>query len=237
MTTETVDTEAGTARITWHPAERPHAVLAVEPWRGRRHRGAGSAGPRRRAPGARRDRRPGGAALAGGREEGRARAEDAGRGWRGLWPALAGPGLPVIAGGRSAGARVACRTAAELGAARRTRAELPAAPAGQAGEVPGRRTARGRGAHARRPGRRTIRSGSRRSSRTGSYELVEVPYGDHGFAVPKRAPLTAGGGAERCSRTVSWSGSRHSDDGPGGGSGNAERRASVVRIRQCERPR
>ena len=24
----------------------------------------------------------------------------------------------------------------------------------------------------------------------GSYELVEVPYGDHGFAVPKRADLT-----------------------------------------------
>lgn len=23
----------------------------------------------------------------------------------------------------------------------------------------------------------------------GAYEMVEVPYGDHGFAVPKRAPL------------------------------------------------
>lgn len=37
-------------------------------------------------------------------------------GWRALWPALARPGLPVVAGGRSAGARVACRTARELGA-------------------------------------------------------------------------------------------------------------------------
>lgn len=37
-------------------------------------------------------------------------------GWRGLWPALAAPGLPVVAAGRSAGARVACRTATELGA-------------------------------------------------------------------------------------------------------------------------
>jgi predicted alpha/beta-hydrolase family hydrolase len=24
----------------------------------------------------------------------------------------------------------------------------------------------------------------------GSFELVEVPHGDHGFAVPKRAPIT-----------------------------------------------
>ncbi|HBF84639.1 MAG TPA: hydrolase, partial [Streptomyces sp.] len=38
------------------------------------------------------------------------------RGWRGVWPALGAPGLPVVAGGRSAGARVACRTAAGLGA-------------------------------------------------------------------------------------------------------------------------
>ena len=74
-------------------------------------------------------------------------------GWRGLWPALAQPGLPVVAGGRSAGARVACRTAAELGAAGRPRAQLPAAPAGQAGEVPRRELLGAGRAHARRPGR------------------------------------------------------------------------------------
>ena len=37
--------------------------------------------------------------------------------WREVWPHLAGPDLPVLAGGRSAGARVACRTARSLGAA------------------------------------------------------------------------------------------------------------------------
>ena len=37
-------------------------------------------------------------------------------GWRGIWPAVTGSGAPVISGGRSAGARVAWRTAAELGA-------------------------------------------------------------------------------------------------------------------------
>ena len=38
------------------------------------------------------------------------------RAWTAVLPAAAGPGVPVIAGGRSAGAQVACRTAAELGA-------------------------------------------------------------------------------------------------------------------------
>ena len=36
--------------------------------------------------------------------------------WTAVWSAAAGPGVPVIAGGRSAGAQVACRTARELGA-------------------------------------------------------------------------------------------------------------------------
>ena len=36
--------------------------------------------------------------------------------WKAVWPRAAGPGLPVISGGRSAGSQVACRTAAELGA-------------------------------------------------------------------------------------------------------------------------
>jgi predicted alpha/beta-hydrolase family hydrolase len=36
--------------------------------------------------------------------------------WSALWPLAAGPGLPVISGGRSAGSQVACRTAGQLGA-------------------------------------------------------------------------------------------------------------------------
>jgi predicted alpha/beta-hydrolase family hydrolase len=36
--------------------------------------------------------------------------------WRGVWPYVASRGLPVIAGGRSAGSQVAVRTAKELGA-------------------------------------------------------------------------------------------------------------------------
>jgi predicted alpha/beta-hydrolase family hydrolase len=36
--------------------------------------------------------------------------------WKAVWPRVAGLGLPVISGGRSAGSQVVCRTAAELGA-------------------------------------------------------------------------------------------------------------------------
>ena len=53
------------------------------------------------------------------------------RAWTAVLPAAAGPGLPVIAGGRSAGAQVACRTAAGLGAHARARAGLPATRARQ----------------------------------------------------------------------------------------------------------
>jgi predicted alpha/beta-hydrolase family hydrolase len=36
--------------------------------------------------------------------------------WRHVWPSVAERGVPVIAGGRSAGSQVACRTVRELGA-------------------------------------------------------------------------------------------------------------------------
>jgi predicted alpha/beta-hydrolase family hydrolase len=36
--------------------------------------------------------------------------------WRAVWRHVALPGVPVVAGGRSAGSQVACRTAKELGA-------------------------------------------------------------------------------------------------------------------------
>jgi predicted alpha/beta-hydrolase family hydrolase len=36
--------------------------------------------------------------------------------WTAIWPSAATPGVPAIAGGRSAGSQVACRTAHQLGA-------------------------------------------------------------------------------------------------------------------------
>ncbi|WP_425424707.1 alpha/beta family hydrolase [Streptomyces aurantiacus] len=109
-------------------------------------------------------------------------------GWRGLWPALARPGLPVVAGGRSAGARVACRTAAELGAHAVLALSFPLHPPG--------RPEKSRADELLGAGVPTlvVQGGNDPFGRPeefpqGSYELVEVPYGDHGFAVPKRAPV------------------------------------------------
>ncbi|MFD3930140.1 alpha/beta family hydrolase [Streptomyces sp. NPDC058614] len=109
-------------------------------------------------------------------------------GWRGVWPAVAAGGLPVVAGGRSAGARVACRTAVELGAAAVLALSFPLHPPG--------RPEKSRAEELLGSGVPTLvvqggndPFGKPEEFPEGSYEIIEVPYGDHGFAVPKRAPL------------------------------------------------
>ncbi|MBT2412509.1 hydrolase [Streptomyces sp. ISL-12] len=189
VTEETTETEAGTARITWHPARDARLVLALG-------HGAGGGVEARDL-----------AALAAAlpahgvtvalveqpwRVAGRKLApapKSLDTGWRGLWPALTAPGLPVIAGGRSAGARVACRTATELGARAVLALGFPLHPPGKpeksrAGELLGAGVPT-----------LVVQGGNDPFGRPaefpdGPYELTEVPYGDHGFAVPKRAPLT-----------------------------------------------
>lgn len=190
-TTQLVETDAGTARITWHRARKARLVLAVG-------HGAGGGVEAR-------DLRAVAAALPGHgvtvalveqpwRVAGKKMApapKTLDTGWRGLWPALARPGLPVIAGGRSAGARVACRTAAELGAAGVLALAFPLHPPGKpeksrAEELLG---AAGAGVPTL-----VVQGGNDPWGRPGEFpdgdfELVEVPYADHGLAVPKRAPL------------------------------------------------
>jgi uncharacterized protein len=51
--------------------------------------------------------------------------------WLAVLREIAGPGLPLICGGRSSGARVACRTAAELGAAGVLALAFPLHPPGR----------------------------------------------------------------------------------------------------------
>ncbi|MFD3681467.1 alpha/beta family hydrolase [Streptomyces sp. NPDC058613] len=191
--TESVDTPPGEARVTWHTAPAARLVLAV---------GHGAGGGIEA-----RDLQALAAALpargitvalveqpwrvAGKKVAAAPKVLD--EGWRGLWPVLARPGLPVVAGGRSAGARVACRTAASLGAAGVLALAFPLHPPGRpeksradellgAGRpvlvVQGGRDAFGRPGEFPAPGGQD------------PYELVEVPGGDHGFAVPKRAPTT-----------------------------------------------
>ncbi|MET3986007.1 alpha/beta family hydrolase [Streptomyces sp. PvR034] len=190
---QSVDTPAGGARITWHPAARPRLVLAV---------GHGAGGGIEA-----RDLVALAAALpargitvalveqpwrvAGKKVAAAPKVLDTG--WRALWPALGGPGLPVVAGGRSAGARVACRTAAELGAVGVLALAFPLHPPGRPEKT---RLAELLGA-----GRPTLVVQGGRDPFGGpaefpapgagdTYRLVEVAYGDHGFAVPKRAATT-----------------------------------------------
>ncbi|WP_107055938.1 alpha/beta family hydrolase [Streptomyces griseus] len=188
VTSETVETDAGPARITWHPAKNARLVLAVS-------HGAGGGIEAR-------DLRALAAELPGHgvtvalveqpwRVAGKKLApapKTLDVGWRGIWPALAGAGLPVISGGRSAGARVACRTATELGAHAVLALSFPLHPPGKpeksrAGELLGAGVPT-----------LVVQGGNDPFGKPeefpgGTYELIEVPYGDHGFAVPKRADI------------------------------------------------
>ncbi|MEN8651026.1 alpha/beta family hydrolase [Streptomyces sp. 21So2-11] len=189
---ELVQTPAGDARITWVAARQARLVLAVS-------HGAGGGIEARDL-----------VALAGAlpahgvsvalveqpwRVAGKRLApapKTLDAGWRGLWPALAKAGLPVIAGGRSAGARVACRTARELGACAVLALSFPLHPPG--------RPEKSRAAELLGAGVPTLvvqggndPFGKPAEFPEGDHRLLEVPYGDHGFAVPKRAE----GGQER----------------------------------------
>ncbi|MFF3407336.1 alpha/beta family hydrolase [Streptomyces sp. NPDC002742] len=185
---ETIETDAGTARVTWHPAAKARLVLAAS-------HGAGGGIEARDLKALAEALPPHGVSVAlveqpwrvaGKKVAPAPRTLDVG--WRGVWPALAKPGLPVVSGGRSAGARVACRTATELGAAAVLALSFPLHPPGK--------PEKSRAAELLGAGVPTlvVQGGNDPFGRPeefppGSYELVEVPYGDHGFTVPKRAPL------------------------------------------------
>ncbi|MER6462637.1 alpha/beta family hydrolase [Streptomyces sp. NPDC001228] len=187
-----VGTEAGDARVTWHEARRARLVLALG-------HGAGGGVEAR-------DLQALAAALPGhgvsvalveqpwrvaGRKVAPApRTLDTG--WRGVWPALAAPGLPVASGGRSAGARVACRTARDLGAVAVLALSFPLHPPG--------RPEKSRAEELLGAGVPTLvvqggrdPFGKPTEFPDGGYTLVEVPDADHGFAVPKRADIMPDG--------------------------------------------
>ncbi len=185
-TSEIIETPAGDARVTWHLARAAHVVLALGHGAGggieaRDLRGIAAALPRDGVTVALVEQpwRVAGKKLAPA-------PKTLDTGWRGIWPALAGPGLPVVAGGRSAGARVACRTAQELGAAGVLALSFPLHPPG--------RPEKSRAEELLGAGVPTlvVQGGNDPFGRPaefpeGEYELVEVPFGDHGFAVPKSA--------------------------------------------------
>ncbi|WP_328876642.1 hydrolase [Streptomyces sp. NBC_00287] len=189
MTTEIISTEAGDARITWHPAKKARLVLAVS-------HGAGGGIEARDLKALAQVLPAHGVTVALVEQPWRVAGKKVAPapktldvGWRGVWPALTKPGLPVISGGRSAGARVACRTATELGAHAVLALSFPLHPPGKP-EKSRAEELLGSGVPTL-----VVQGGNDPFGRPeefpdGSYELVEVAYGDHGFAVPKRADIT-----------------------------------------------
>ncbi|MFD5569828.1 alpha/beta hydrolase family protein [Streptomyces cadmiisoli] len=187
--TEIIETDAGTARITWDEAKKARLVLAVGHGAGggieaRDLKALADALPRIGVSVARVEQPW---RVAGKKMAPAPKTLDTG--WRGIWPALAARGLPVVAGGRSAGARVACRTAAELGAAAVLALAFPLHPPG--------RPEKSRAEELLAAGVPTlvVQGGNDPWGRPpefpeGRHELVEVPDADHGFAVPKRAGIT-----------------------------------------------
>ncbi|MEU6063497.1 MULTISPECIES: alpha/beta hydrolase family protein [Streptomyces] len=186
---EIVETEAGTARITWHRAKKARLVLAAS-------HGAGGGIEARDLQALARVLPEHGVTVALVEQPWRVAGKKLApapktldTGWRGIWPALAGMELPVISGGRSAGARVACRTATELGAHAVLALSFPLHPPG--------RPEKSRADELLGAGVPTlvVQGGNDPFGRPdefpeGAYELIEVAYGDHGFAVPKRAEIT-----------------------------------------------
>jgi uncharacterized protein len=185
---ESVETPAGAARITWHLADRAHSVLALG-------HGAGGGVEARDLAALAAALPPHGVTVAlveqpwrvAGRKVAPApRTLDVA--WRALWPALTARGLPVVAGGRSAGARVACRTGRELGARAVLALSFPLHPPG--------RPEKTRAPELTGAGLPTlvVQGGRDPFGRPAEFpegtDVVEVPHGDHGFAVPRRAPVT-----------------------------------------------
>ncbi|ARQ70700.1 alpha/beta hydrolase family protein [Streptomyces marincola] len=180
-----VDTPAGPARVTWHVAAEARAVLALG-----HGAGGGIEAPDLQALA---DALPDLGTtvalveqpwrVAGKRVAPAPRTLDAA--WTALWPALAEHGLPVVAGGRSAGARVACRTARATGAHAVLALSFPLHPPG--------RPERSRVDELTGAGVPVlvVQGGRDPFGRPAEFppgtELVEVPEADHGFAVPKRA--------------------------------------------------
>ncbi|MFB7632632.1 alpha/beta family hydrolase [Streptomyces sp. NPDC056149] len=186
---ETITTPAGDARISWYrEAEPARAVVAVSHGAGggieaRDLVALAAALPARGYPVALVEQPW---RVAGKKVAPAPKTLDAA--WTALWPALTKPGLPVVAGGRSAGARVACRTARELGAHAVLALSFPLHPPGKP-EKSRVEELTGAGVPTL-----VVQGGRDPFGRPAEFpagtEITEVAHGDHGFAVPKSAGVT-----------------------------------------------
>ncbi|WP_405006086.1 hydrolase [Kitasatospora purpeofusca] len=187
---ELVPTPAGDARITLHPATAPRAVLALGHGAGggveARDLAALAAGLPARGVSVALVEQPW--RVAGKKVAPAPRTLDTG--WTPVAERLAAAGPPLVVGGRSAGARVACRTGAATGAAGVVALAFPLHPPGK--------PERSRAEELLGTGLPTLVVQGAADPFGGpaefpelpaSHELVALEYGNHGFEVPKRAPV------------------------------------------------
>ncbi|WP_030392892.1 MULTISPECIES: alpha/beta family hydrolase [Kitasatospora] len=190
VTRELVPTPAGDARITLHPAAAPRAVLALGHGAGggieARDLAALAAALPARGVSVALVEQPW--RVAGKKVAPAPRTLDTG--WTPVAERLAAAGPPLVVGGRSAGARVACRTGAETGAAGVVALAFPLHPPGK--------PERSRAEELLGTGLPTLVVQGAADPFGGpaefpelpaSHELVALEYGNHGFEVPKRAPV------------------------------------------------
>lgn len=128
--------------------------------------------------------------------------------WLALVPqaqALLAEGVPLVVAGRSAGARVACRTASELGAAGVVGLAFPLHPPGRPErsridelDGSGIRTLVVQGERDAFGGPAEVEAALGAGGRT-PVEVVPIPWADHSFRVAAKAPVTA---AETLTRVV-----------------------------------
>ncbi|MFB4196916.1 alpha/beta hydrolase family protein [Streptomyces carpaticus] len=185
---ETVHTPAGEARITWHRAARARTVLALGHGAGGGIEAQDLAALAAALP----DRGVTVALVeqpwrvAGKRVAPAPKTLDAA--WRAVWPALKGMELPVVAGGRSAGARVACRTATELGAHAVLALAFPLHPPGRP-----ERSRADELAAVTAP-LLVVQGGKDPFGVPGEFpedsNVTEIPHAGHAFTVPKSAPVS-----------------------------------------------
>ncbi len=200
-----VATPLGDARVTIHPARRPRAVLILG------HGASGGIGSRdlvalaetlpERGVTVVRAEQPW--RVAGGRVAPRPPLLD--QGWLPTVDGVraeAGKEVPVVVGGRSAGARVGCRTALSTGAAGVVALAFPLHPPG--------RPDRSRADELLESGVPTLVVQGERDPfgrpeefPIGPYDVSVIPAADHGFKIPASAPLTQREGLELLVEAVS----------------------------------
>jgi hypothetical protein len=192
MREQYVETPAGRASIAWHEAATPaRAVLAL---------GHGSAtgveAPDLQAIAAALP--PLGITVAlvtqpyrlarslGSKGPGRSDEQSLDSAWQAVWPHITAVGTPVIAGGRSAGSQVACRTAKELGASAVVALAYPLLGPGSPAEL----LSTGLPTLVVQGGNDPYGTPDQFPPLPPTISLVEVPFASHMFGVPARTGQT-----------------------------------------------